>query len=343
MKKLVVFLLFLFSFSLVTISCTSGEEKNSVETGSVKNNDSNHDKPSNEESGVDKTDNGKTGKPNSKDNKTENQEKGASVTTKNNNSNQEESNSNDGTNNDSQKTNSEENQSSLNSDEVYEIKLTSSDVKTTTFNMTASKTYTLVLLGEWSGNDMAILASKLKKGVSTECNIILDDSKGVITAGMDYLYDIPNLARKIGKNYFVSISFSYNLSSIKFKKIVIADDVTELPDYTFYTESFCTPYLESITIPASVKKIGYQAFFRCEKLKEVIFEDGDEPIELSYNKDGGPALFGEGLFYDCPLEKVYIGRNLIYKNDSRYGFSPFRPRRRETNLTITVGDNVTNY
>ena len=56
-----------------------------------------------------------------------------------------------------------------------EIKLTSSDVKTTTFNMTASKTYTLDLLGEWSGNDMAILASKLKKGVSTECNIILDD------------------------------------------------------------------------------------------------------------------------------------------------------------------------
>lgn len=78
-------------------------------------------------------------------------------------------------------------------------------------------------------------------------------------------------------------------------------------------------------------------------MKEVIFEDGDEPIELSYNKDGGPALFGEGLFYDCPLEEVYIGRNLIYKNDSRYGFSPFRPRRRETNLTITVGDNVTNY
>jgi hypothetical protein len=147
----------------------------------------------------------------------------------------------------------------------------------------------------------------------------------------------------VGENLFHDFSFSFNLSSIQFKKIILSSEITEIPQYTFYTESFETPHLESITIPASVKKIGYQAFFGCKKLKEIIFEDSTESIELSYNKDGGPALFGEGLFYDCPLESVYIGRNLIYKKDGKYGFSPFEPRRKNTPMKKTIGKNVTKY
>lgn len=222
------------------------------------------------------------------------------------------------------------------------LKLYASSIKSTDFNMIGSNTYTLELFGEWSSNDIAILASKIKKAPS-ECNIILDDTEAIISSGMEFLYNLENLAVKIGKNSFWDFSFSFNLSSIKFRKIIIKDDVTEIPSYTFYRESFETPYLESITIPSSVKNIGYQAFFGCTNLKEVIIEDGDEALELSYNKDGGPALFGEGLFYDCPLENVYIGRNLIYKKDGRYGFSPFEPRRLSSNMKKTIGDNVTSY
>lgn len=247
-------------------------------------------------------------------------------------------------NNDTQKDESSESESKqeIVDEEQYVIKLYASEIQATVFKMTASKTYTLELFEEWSRNDMATLASKLRE-VSADCNIIFDDSKAIITSGMEFLYDIPNLARKIGERYFRNFSTSSNLSDIKFRKLVIADDVTEIPKYTFYTESFRTPYLESITIPASVKSIGREAFFGCSKLKEVIIEDSDEPMKLSFNKDGGPNLYGQGLFYDCPLEKVYVGRNLIYKNEGRYGFSPFSPRRTSTNMEMKVRESVTNY
>lgn len=229
-----------------------------------------------------------------------------------------------------------------NGEEQYEITLYATDIKTKTFKMTESKTYTLKLFGEWSKNNVATLASKLRE-VPTDSNIILDTSKSIITSGLEFLYDFDNLTYMIGENLFHDFSFSFNLSSIQFKKIILSSEITEIPQYTFYTESFETPHLESITIPASVKKIGYQAFFGCKKLKEIIFEDSTESIELSYNKDGGPALFGEGLFYDCPLESVYIGRNLIYKKDGKYGFSPFEPRRKNTPMKKTIGKNVTKY
>ena len=50
------------------------------------------------------------------------------------------------------------------------LKLYASSIKSTDFNMIGSNTYTLELFGEWSSNDIAILASKIKKAPS-ECNI----------------------------------------------------------------------------------------------------------------------------------------------------------------------------
>lgn len=48
--------------------------------------------------------------------------------------------------------------------------------------------------------------------------------------------------------------------------------------------------LESLTIPASVKKIGTSPFWGCEKLKAVYYK-GDAPFPLSYGRAGG-ALRG---------------------------------------------------
>ena len=97
--------------------------------------------------------------------------------------------------------------------------------------------------------------------------------------------------------------------------------------------------LTAITIPEGVTSIESYAFDNCTSLKEVIFEDGSETLSLGYNYYYSSSSTGQGLFYDCPLESVYLGRNLSYNSGSSYGYSPFY---KKTNLTsLTIGENVT--
>ena len=91
--------------------------------------------------------------------------------------------------------------------------------------------------------------------------------------------------------------------------------------------------LESITIPEGVTSIGDYAFDNCTALKKVIIEDGGTTLSLGYNRSS------QGLFYDCPLEEVYLGRNLSYSSVSSYGYSPFCNKDALTN--VTIGDEVT--
>ena len=87
--------------------------------------------------------------------------------------------------------------------------------------------------------------------------------------------------------------------------------------------------LTSITIPNSVTSIGNYAFNGCTALKELTFEDGSSALSLGNNN----------LFYDCPLETLYIGRNLSYSNEWYSGYPPFYNNKSLTN--VTIGDNVT--
>ncbi|MBQ6939012.1 MAG: leucine-rich repeat protein, partial [Muribaculaceae bacterium] len=45
-----------------------------------------------------------------------------------------------------------------------------------------------------------------------------------------------------------------------------------------------------------------------------------------------------GLFYDCPLESLYLGRNLSYEEGYQYGYSPFCNNK--TLKDITIGNSV---
>ena len=148
--------------------------------------------------------------------------------------------------------------------------------------------------------------------------------------------------------------------------------VTEIGQSAF---SGCSK-LESISIPGSVTKVGevyyysssnnynpnkypsrYTSVFKgCTSLKKVRFEDGSNPVTLGstyYNGSStaiaGVNISGRGLFADCPLEEVYLGRKIyyiIYNNNypfsiyaSRYGFSAFF---NQTKLKkVTIGPEVT--
>ena len=96
--------------------------------------------------------------------------------------------------------------------------------------------------------------------------------------------------------------------------------------------------LTSITIPNSVESIGNGAFDNCTSLKDLRIEDGEGTLSLGYNYQNNSGA-GEGLFYDCPLKTLYLGRNLSYNIGYSYGYSPFRNKGGLT--SVTIGNSVT--
>ena len=118
------------------------------------------------------------------------------------------------------------------------------------------------------------------------------------------------------------------------KNTIILNSITSIGNWAF---SGCTG-LTSITIPNSVTSIGNEAFNGCTSLKELRIEDGEGTLSLGYNtyeynNDG------EGLFYDCALETLYLGRNLSYYTGSHCGYSPFYNIK--TLASVTIGNSVT--
>ena len=113
------------------------------------------------------------------------------------------------------------------------------------------------------------------------------------------------------------------------ESITIPEGVTSIGQSAF---SGCSS-LTAITIPEGVTSIGNCAFDDCTALQNVIIEDGSTTLSLGYNGSS------QGLFYDCPLEEVYLGRNLSYSSGSSYGYSPFYESNRIP--VITLGNSVT--
>lgn len=112
--------------------------------------------------------------------------------------------------------------------------------------------------------------------------------------------------------------------------------------------------LESISIPGSVVEIGetynsrdYGArlpFYNCTALKSVRFEDGEKGLVLGASYDTPSYRYNRGLFSYCPLEEVYIGRNISYQKYSsttfenapeNYGYSAFYNQPKLTKVTIS--------
>lgn len=136
----------------------------------------------------------------------------------------------------------------------------------------------------------------------------------------------------IGESLFAKCSTLEN--------IIISNNVTSIGNGAF---SNCSS-LRNITIPKNVTLIGNRAFSNCTSLKELHIEDGGTEIEMGYGERYKDEYRYYGLFHDCPLESLYIGRNLTYKvieqGGTNYYFdSPFG--KIKTLKSVTIGDSVT--
>ena len=102
------------------------------------------------------------------------------------------------------------------------------------------------------------------------------------------------------------------------KKLTIGTHVKTINQYAF---SNCSS-LSKITIPRAVTEIGNSVFYGCSGLKTIILSDSKENLKLGSNAKNN-NYYGNPLFSDCPLDSVYIGRDISYNTSSNYGYSPF--------------------
>lgn len=149
---------------------------------------------------------------------------------------------------------------------------------------------------------------------------------------------IPNTVTYNGQVYAVTLikggAFQYcsGLSSV-----TISNNIPQIGSSAFRGCSSLT----SISIPNNVTYIGDHAFFGCISLKEITFEDGNNRLSLGFQSAYFGAPQGEGQFYDCPLERVYLGRDLYYETGEKYGYSPFY--QKTTLTSVIVGETVTSF
>ena len=152
-----------------------------------------------------------------------------------------------------------------------------------------------------------------------------------------------SLDRKIVKSGYSGGLFGYqkNLTSI-----TLGSQVETLEPFMFFHAG-----IASITIPNTVKSIGYNAFQECTKLSTVNIEDGTQPLAIGYQRINVMDItYSEySPFYDSPLANIYLGRELAYKDAAGNAFTPdeadegiFHTGEYDEveKVTVTIGSNV---
>ena len=131
-----------------------------------------------------------------------------------------------------------------------------------------------------------------------DCSItelIIEDGEKTLDVDSDYItfYECPVENLYMGRHVSCPMNFK-TLTDLTLS-------VTEIDEDVF---SDCTN-LENVTISNSVTTINLGAFGGCSNLKNLVFEDGKEYLEVHSE-----------AFNGCPIEQLYLGRNLTWQESS---------------------------
>ena len=194
-------------------------------------------------------------------------------------------------------------------------------------------------------NSVTSIGNTVFSGCKALTNIIIKDGESTLSVGYDdtaiinstgcgLFYDCPLETLYLGRTLSYETGQSYGFSPFygkeSLKEVTIGNSVTKIGDYAFYG---CSGLTGSLTIPNSVTSIGNYSFNGCKAIASLIIEDGETPLSLGYKGTG------QGLFYDCQLETLHLGRNLSYYSYKDYGYSPFYEKK--SLKEVTIGNSVT--
>ncbi len=147
------------------------------------------------------------------------------------------------------------------------------------------------------------------------------------TAMWAQTFTVDNLSYTVTSSVTVSVSKTDGLTGdVNIPSSVVYEDVTyavtTIPEYAFGNTA-----ITSVTIPASVERVGARAFQVCNSLASIVIEDSETPLQ--WLGGGSMPLFNMSTSssYD-----VYLGRDLAVE-DVRCYF-PYA-------TSVTIGDQVT--
>ena len=142
--------------------------------------------------------------------------------------------------------------------------------------------------------------------------------------------------------------------------VILGDQVRTLSDYMFANTAldlidlnkvetigngvFWGSKLISLSIPANLHTIGINAFTNCDDLKRVYFNDSTNYLTIGYQYVNSAQW---GPFYDSPLNRIYVGREIKYVNSNGNNFKAdesndglFASEESVNDITITLSENV---
>lgn len=171
---------------------------------------------------------------------------------------------------------------------------------------------------------LRFIGSRAFKGMTSLTTLSIPEAVGTIKS---YAFaDCDKLARVTLPSQLTSIEEGLFSEDVALLTINIPEGVK-----TIETKAFAgCKSLDKIVIPAATLTIENSAFDRCTGLKDLTLADGAEYLNLGRGVSNGRNT---GLFRESPLERLHLGRWVIY-DTSNPSFSPFAYITTLKDLTI---------
>ena len=167
--------------------------------------------------------------------------------------------------------------------------------------------------------------TKIVAGMFSGCSKLTDVQfgKNISSIGENMFYgcsslETIDLTSKLNQISYKSFSGCTNL-----KEVILPSNLGMIYYNAF---EYCSS-LEKIIIPKSVNLVAPYSFQNCTSLKTFIIEDGENELIM------GLADSEQSPFANCPIDSLYLGRNIQKKFNRFFG---------QELTKVTLGKNVTN-